>query len=139
MDAEKRRIDRGAGHHRLSRLAKGPRGKRQSRHQTTEMHDVFEGHGGVAALAQVLEDGFVQAVVGLGIAEDSVVHPPPQGLQDGRCRGEIHVRHPERIQFRPAVKLDAAGAAAGDRGVEIKGHRRAVFSGRGTRVKLTGT
>ena len=129
VDAEEWRIDGRAGHHGLAGFAEGAGGEGKGGDESAEVDDVIERDGGVPAITEVGEDGVVETIVGLGVAEHAVVHAAVEGLDDGGSGGEVHIGHPERIEVGAAVELDAAGATAGDGGVEI-GIHAAAFLGR---------
>ncbi len=93
------------------------------------MDDLIDRNGRTTAVPQIGEDGVVQSFVGLGIAEDSVAHAAVEGVQNAGGGDKIHVRHPERIEFRAAVVFDAAGPSADNRGVEIEFHAGAFLRG----------
>ena len=71
---------------------------------------------------QVVVDGGIEAFVGHGVAEDAVIDALLEGFETAGSGGEIHVGHPEWIEFRTAVVFDATGAAAGDHLVEVEAH-----------------
>ena len=129
MNSDERRVNRGAGHHSLVGLAEGAGGQGEGRDQPAEMDDLSEWNFGPASDLEIGKDGLVQAIVSLGIAENPVIHATVQGLQDFRAGGEVHVRHPKRVQLRPAVILDVARASARNRRVEVKAHAPGVASG----------
>jgi hypothetical protein len=137
MDADERRIDRSAGHHRVAGLAERPCGVGERGDEAAEVDDVLQRHGLAVALAQVGDDRLVQAGVRLGVAEDAVVHALVQRVEDHRGGGEVHVGDPERIELRPAVVFDAAGPAAVDQGVEVEMHARELWR-RGGKVSSAG-
>ena len=111
-------------------LAEGADGEGERGDEAAEVDDVIERDCGVPAVAQVGEDGVVEAVVGLGVAENAVVHAAVEGVEDAGSGQEIHIGHPEGIEFGAAVVFDAAGAAARDGRVEVESHRGVSRGGR---------
>lgn len=122
MHADEGWIDRGAGHQRIACFAKCATSKREGGDESAEVDDVFDGYLRLAALLEVLNNRIVQALMRLRIAENSVINPAVQGIENAWRRGKIHVSHPEGIEFGSAIILDAAGALAGDVAVEIEMH-----------------
>lgn len=122
MDAEEGRIDRSAGHDGFAGLAECASGKGKGGDEAAEVDDLIEGDRGIAAITQVSENRVIEALVGLGIAEDAVVDAAVEGVDDRGSGSKIHVRHPEGIELRTAIVFDAAGFAARDWGVEVEIH-----------------
>ena len=86
------------------------------------MNDMLERNFNAPPLTQISKHRLVQPIMRLRVTEDAVIHAPVQSLQNRRRRDKIHVRHPKRIQFRPAVVFDATRALSFDPMVKISTH-----------------
>ena len=128
VDTEEWWIDRGAGHDGFAGLAECASGKGKGGDEAAEVDDLIDGDRGIPAIPQVGENRVIEALVSLGIAEDTVVDAVVERVEDRGRGGEIHVSHPEGIEFRTAIVFDAAGSAARDQGVEVEIHAGVVVA-----------
>ena len=86
--------------------------------------DVFRADVPSVAAGKPVADGRVVCVGHVGVAEDAVLHPSAQGVDDGLCGAEVHVCHPhgQYPVIGHAVPLLTIGPPAGDDGVKIVCH-----------------
>lgn len=124
VDSEEWGINGRAGHHGFARLAERTCGEAESGDDATKVDNVFYGDDGTVSAVEVGQQGIFQALVWLGVAEDTVIDPLVESFKNAGRGDEIHIRHPVGIEKRFAVELDASRGTAGDDGVEVKVHAR---------------
>jgi len=97
VNIEERWVNGRACKEGVSGIRKGPSCEGEGGDKSTEMDEVIGRDGCPMSFCEVGENGVDEAIMRESIAEDTVVHPAMESLNDFRRGREIHVRDPERL------------------------------------------
>jgi len=114
-------VHRRLQNHPVARLAEGLDHHRHRRHHARSIENPVALQAPAVAPRKPIHHGIVVSLGHLHVAEDTVLHPAAQRVDDGRGRAEVHVGHPhgQHVAARGRVPLVGVGAAAAYKFVKI--------------------
>ena len=124
---EKRRVDRCGGQHLVAGFADRPAHDVESAHQSGQPYQPVRVDRPAVVAFQRFDDRPRQRHRRAAIAEDAVIHPRVQRIDDARGGREIHVGDPHRQDVAAGIlaPLDAVAAVSIGRMVEVEIHEAA--------------
>ena len=113
--------------HLLARHRQRLDSHRHGGHHPRCIHDFLSTDPPLVATLEPADNGIVIVLTNMRIAKHAVLRPFPHSIQDGRCRLEIHISHPQRndVPCGVLIPFHAARPASLNQFIEIISHSAA--------------